>query len=56
MLHNFSEDDGDYKPIFDEEQHFVPTFSCHIQCDLFECMSFVSKEAVMMNIKQHDIE
>jgi len=56
MLHNFSEDDKDYEPTSDDEQHFVPTFSHHIQCDLFEHMSFVSKEAVVMNIKQYHIE
>jgi len=56
MLHNFSEDDEDYEPTSDEEQHFVPTFSHHIQCDLFERMSFVSKETAVMNIKEYHIE
>jgi len=45
-----------YEPTSDEEEHYVPTFSRHIQCDLFERMSFVSKEAAVMNIKQYHIE
>jgi len=56
MFHNFNEDDEDYEPTFDEEQHFVLTFSRHIQCDLFERMSFVSKEEAAINIKQYHIE
>jgi len=56
MLHNFSEDDEDYEPTYDEEQHSGPSFSHHIQCDLFERMSFVSKEATLMNIKQYHVE
>jgi len=42
--------------MIDEEQHSGHSFSRYIQCDLFERVSFVSKEVVVMNIKQYHIE
>jgi len=56
ILHNFSESDEDYKFICDKKQDFGLSSSCNIQCHIFERMSFLSKEAAMMNIKQNHIE